>query len=187
MCRKGNGAKSKVAHNRETLRTTGPVSPGDFLIAKESLQRSLLRRLFFLQLRIIPSAQDAFSRQGGIYRSDVGQTKTKPWGGTEPPPASRPRAQVKERIGRNTFFSIVRDEFRTGYSLVGLLASIARLRFTGIVRIALDGEPRNGLSSNCNGVFPCVSHRRGSPQKSAFIGVDRRPCGLPSRIETVRR
>ena len=27
---------------------------------------------------------------------------------------------------------IVRDEFRTGYSLIGLLASIARLRFTGI-------------------------------------------------------
>ena len=26
---------------------------------------------------------------------------------------------------------IVRDEFRTGYSLIGLLASSARLRFTG--------------------------------------------------------
>jgi hypothetical protein len=35
---------------------------------------------------------------------------------------------------------IVRDEFRTGYSLIGLLASSARLRFTGIVRISLDGE-----------------------------------------------
>jgi len=32
---------------------------------------------------------------------------------------------------------IVRDEFRTGYSLIGLLASIARLRFTGTVRIKL--------------------------------------------------
>jgi hypothetical protein len=35
---------------------------------------------------------------------------------------------------------IVRDEFRAGYSLIGLLASIARLRFTGIARIALDGK-----------------------------------------------
>jgi hypothetical protein len=30
---------------------------------------------------------------------------------------------------------IVRDEFRTGYSLIGLLASRARLRFTGIAII----------------------------------------------------
>jgi len=30
---------------------------------------------------------------------------------------------------------IVRDEFRTGYSLIGLLASIARLRFTGTRRL----------------------------------------------------
>ena len=31
---------------------------------------------------------------------------------------------------------IVRDEFRTGYSLIGLLASIARLRFTGTPRLS---------------------------------------------------
>jgi hypothetical protein len=30
---------------------------------------------------------------------------------------------------------IVRDEFRTGYSSIGLLASIARLRFTGTATI----------------------------------------------------
>ena len=34
-----------------------------------------------------------------------GQTKTKPWGGTAPPPDGRPRAQVKERVGRTTLFS----------------------------------------------------------------------------------
>jgi hypothetical protein len=34
-----------------------------------------------------------------------GQTKTKPWGGAVPPPAGRPRAQVKERVGRTTPFS----------------------------------------------------------------------------------
>ena len=34
-----------------------------------------------------------------------GQTRTKPWGGTVPPPVGRPRAQVKERVGRTTPFS----------------------------------------------------------------------------------
>jgi hypothetical protein len=34
-----------------------------------------------------------------------GQTKTKPWGGAVPPPDGRPRAQVKERVGRTTPFS----------------------------------------------------------------------------------
>ena len=46
-----------------------------------------------------------FLRHDGIYRSDVVQNKTKPWGGTVPPPAGRPRAQVKERVGRTTLFS----------------------------------------------------------------------------------
>ena len=46
-----------------------------------------------------------FFRHGGTYRSDVAQTKTKPWGGTVPPPVGRPRAQVKERVGRTTLFS----------------------------------------------------------------------------------
>src|SRR6202521_4575387 len=35
-----------------------------------------------------------------------------PGAGTEPPPAGRPRAQAKERVGRNTPSFIVRDEFR---------------------------------------------------------------------------
>jgi hypothetical protein len=34
-----------------------------------------------------------------------GPNTTKPWGGTVPPPAGRPRAQVKERAGRITLFS----------------------------------------------------------------------------------
>jgi hypothetical protein len=67
---------------------------------------------------------------------------------------------------------IVRDEFRTGYSLIGLLASIARLRFTGTVRIALDRRPGKELSSNGNGVFsPCLTNGVHPiyPCSSAFI------------------
>jgi hypothetical protein len=63
------------------------------------------------------------------------QTKTKSWGRDQPPPAGRPRAQAKERVGRTHALLIVRDEFRTGYSLIGLLASRARLRFTGARRL----------------------------------------------------
>jgi len=56
-----------------------------------------------------------FLRHGGIYLVRWGfktktenQIKTNPWVGTIPPPAGRPRAQVKERAGRITLFLIVR-------------------------------------------------------------------------------
>ena len=52
-----------------------------------------------------------FLRHGGIYLVRWGfkvKVKTKPWDGTRPPPAGRPRTQVKERAGRITLFLIVR-------------------------------------------------------------------------------
>jgi hypothetical protein len=55
--------------------------------------------------------------------------------GTNRPPLAGPGTQAKERVGRTTLASVVRDEFRNGYSLIGLLASRARLRFTGARRI----------------------------------------------------
>jgi hypothetical protein len=76
-----------------------------------------------------------FPRQGGIYRSDVWKVKVKtiPPGGGMPPPVGRPPSPGKRRDGRRASRLIVRDEFRTGYSSIGLLASRARLRFTGIL------------------------------------------------------
>jgi len=72
-----------------------------------------------------------FGRHGGIYRSDVGQTRTQSRGGNRatsrrsvPSPGKRTRREDHALL-------IVRDEFRPGYSLNGLLASRARLRFTG--------------------------------------------------------
>jgi hypothetical protein len=64
------------------------------------------------------------------------QSKVKTNPGTEPT-ASRWSGplQAKERAGRINVPLIVRDEFRTGYSSIGLLASRARLRFTGTARI----------------------------------------------------
>src|SRR5258708_35509110 len=74
----------------------------------------------------------AFLRHGGIYLVRCGfQIKTKPWGGTLPPPVGRARAQVKERGGRAALHLIGRGLVPAGYFLIGVLASIARLSFTG--------------------------------------------------------
>ena len=84
-----------------------------------------------------------FLRKGGIYRSDVGskpepksKSKSKPNPGAGPT-ASRWSAPGPGKRTRREDHAllIVRDEFRTGYSLIGLLASRARLRFTGIAII----------------------------------------------------
>jgi len=93
--------EEKGAHNRETLQTTGRTTrivivPREFAPIPHA--RAALRIPMAIRMR--------FLRHGGIYRSDVVQTsKTKPWGGTVPPPAGRPRAQVEERVGRTTPFS----------------------------------------------------------------------------------
>ena len=63
--------------------------------------------------------------------------KTKSWGRDRPPPDGRPRDPGKRTRREDHALLIVRDEFRTGYSLIGLLASRARLRFTGTARIKL--------------------------------------------------
>jgi hypothetical protein len=118
--------------------------------------------------------QYAFLKAGRNLSVRCGATNdTKSWGGNRatsrwsaPGPGKRTRREKHAP-------PIVHDEFRTGYSLIGLLASRARLRFTGVVRISLDGTSRNELSSNGNGVLSSVSHRRGPPhyrRSSAFIG-----------------
>jgi hypothetical protein len=80
-----------------------------------------------------------FLRKGGIYRSNVvskpkqiknqilGRDRTvSRW--SAPSPGKRTRREDHALL-------IVRDEFRTGYSLTGSLASRARLRFTGARRL----------------------------------------------------
>ena len=55
--------------------------------------------------RTILGAQYAFLKAWRNLSVRCGQTKTKSWGGTEPPPAGWPRTQAKERVGRTTLFS----------------------------------------------------------------------------------
>ena len=97
-----NGGGGKGAHNRETLQTTGfyvgriVIVPREFAPIPHTPAR----------LPIPMAIRMRFQRHDGIYRSDVVlTTKIKPWGGTVPPPAGRPRAQVKERAGRTTLFA----------------------------------------------------------------------------------
>src|ERR1039458_8443753 len=52
--------------------------------------------------RTILGAQYAFWKAWRNLSVRCGQTTTKPWGGTVPPPAGRPRTQVEERVGRTT-------------------------------------------------------------------------------------
>jgi hypothetical protein len=80
-----------------------PVSRG-ILSLKENLRRSL--RCHWLPAPINTEApQYAFFKAWRNLSVRCGQNKTKPWGGTVPPPDGRPRAQVKERVGRTTPFS----------------------------------------------------------------------------------
>ena len=101
------------------------------------------------------------------------ERKPNPGSGPNRLPMVGPATPGKRTRREDHALLIVRDEFRTAYSLIGLLASIARLRFTGTARIALDRRPRKELSSNGNCVFVPVSHPRGAPhypRSSAFIG-----------------
>src|SRR5271155_2535556 len=99
------------------------------------------------------------------------KVKTKTWAGDRPPPDRRPRYPGKRTRREDHALLIVRDEFRTGYSSIGLLASRARLRFTGIIRISAGQIAEKELSSNGKVRLSPVSHGRGSPhylRSSAF-------------------
>jgi hypothetical protein len=116
--------------------------PGDFLIAKESLRRSLPRHPFSrLQRTILRALSMRFPGMaesiGPMWFPNQNQkpkqNQTLGWDRTAsrwsaPSPGKRTRREDHALL-------IVRDEFRTGYSLIGLLASIARLRFPGRRRL----------------------------------------------------
>src|ERR1039457_2118693 len=166
MSQQGSGAKAKFALYRETLRTTGPVSPGVLQSLRRICGRSLL--CHFISTNNTGAPQYAFSRQGGIYRSDVVKLKPNPGAGGGLLPAVGPPGPGKRTRREDHALLIVRDEFRAGYSLIGLLASRARRRFTGTARINYGRKTENGISSNGNGVFSPVSHEWGSPHRRRY-------------------
>jgi hypothetical protein len=77
-----------------------PVSRSIFSL-KENLRRSLgCHSCWYTE-----APQYAFFKASRNLSARCGHTKTKPWGGNLLPPVGRPRAQVKERVGRTTLFS----------------------------------------------------------------------------------
>jgi hypothetical protein len=101
--RKWREGKSSPYTGKLSARPAG--KPGDFLIAKEGLRRSLPRHCSPPLQRTILGAQYAFWKAWRNLSVRCGRTTTKPWGGTVPPPAGRPRTQVEERIGRTALRS----------------------------------------------------------------------------------
>src|SRR5262252_5442758 len=77
--------------------------PGDFFVKGEFA--TIPSRHWLPAHLLLRRLSRRFLRHDGIYRSDGVSTQTQPWVETEPPPAGRPRAQVKERAGRITPFS----------------------------------------------------------------------------------
>ena len=107
-CQRHSFAGGRGALYRETLQATG-FHVGRVVIATAEFAPMPPHDLPGYPGGIIPTAIGMrFRRHDGIYRSDVVQDKTQkpnPENGTVPPPAGRPRSQVKERVGRTTPFS----------------------------------------------------------------------------------
>jgi hypothetical protein len=96
--------QGKGALYRETLQATG-CYVGRIVIATAEFAPMPPLPLPGYPGGLIPTAIGMrLRRHDGIYRSDVVQTPN-PGYGIQPPPAGRPRAQVKERVGRTTLFS----------------------------------------------------------------------------------
>ena len=129
--------QTKKWHRRQSSPATGNISarPGRSALGVFPSSRRIATIPDRCRLqRTILGPQYAFSRHGGIYRSDV--VRRQPILGRGPTSSRRSAPGPGKRTRREDHaLLIVRDEFRSGYSLIGLLASIARLRFPGRRRL----------------------------------------------------
>jgi hypothetical protein len=113
--------------------------PGGFSIVKENLRRSLPRHSMLAASHDTEAPQYAFFKAGRNLSVRCGP---RPKPKSKPNPGAGPTASRWSALGpgkrtrrEDHALLIVRDEFRAGYSSIGLLASRARraprLRFTG--------------------------------------------------------
>ena len=111
-------------------------------------------------------------------RSDVVQSKTKPWGGTVPPAAGRPRALAKERVGRTTLSSSsAMSSGRLFLDRVGRHQSPSPLRRHAQMKrkflLCLDPNshhPKNGVEPDGSRRTPDRSRCKG-PSNEPFTGI----------------
>ena len=105
--RKWREGESSPYTGKHSARPAG--KPGDFLIAKESLRRSLPRHFLASASNYTGGPQYAFLKAWRNLSGPMGfQNQNQTLGGNRPPPDGRPQAQVKERAGRITLLLIVR-------------------------------------------------------------------------------
>ncbi len=100
---------------RQSSPITGKLSarpagkPGDFLIANGEFATIPSSPLASRSYKNTEAPQYAFFKAWRNLSGPMGlQNQTKPWDGIRPPPAGRPRTQVKERAGRIALLLIVR-------------------------------------------------------------------------------
>jgi hypothetical protein len=131
MSRQGKWREGKVRPIPGNSPHDRTGTPGGYSIVKENLRRSLPRHSVPAVAHYTEAPQYAFFKAGRNLSVRCGLT-TKPNPGAGPT-ASRWLAPGPGKRTRREDHAllIVRDEFRAGYSSIGLLASRARLRFTG--------------------------------------------------------
>jgi hypothetical protein len=119
--------------------------PGGSSIVKENLRRSLPRHFASTVSYDTEAPQYAFfqarrnlSVRCGPYQNQILERGRAASRWSAPDPGKRTRREDHALL-------IVRDEFRTGYSSIGLLASRARLRFTGNLSIKHWTVSKEGL------------------------------------------
>jgi hypothetical protein len=105
-----NANREEVA-GRQSSPFTGKLSarpagkPGTISSSRRICDDLFRATTFPLQRRILSHSVCVFQAWRNLSVRCGFKVKTKPWGGTVPPPDGRPRAQVKERVGRTTPFS----------------------------------------------------------------------------------
>jgi hypothetical protein len=100
--RKWREGKSSPYIGKHSARPAG--KPGDFLIAKEGLRRSLPRHFLRSTSKNTERSVCVFKARRNLWVRR-GQAKTKSWDGTNRLPLVGPVPQAKERVGRTTPFS----------------------------------------------------------------------------------
>ena len=108
------GRQSSPCTGKLSARPAG--KPGDFFIVKGEFATIASAPLASRSCKNTEAPQYAFLKAWRNLSGPMGfqnqkpktKNQTNPWGGTVPPPAGRPRAQGKERVGRTTLLLIVR-------------------------------------------------------------------------------
>src|ERR1035441_6331332 len=102
ISRKWRAGESSPYTGKLSARPAG--KPGDFLIAKEGLRRSLPRHFLGSTSKHTERSVCVFEAWRNLSVR-CGQAKTKSWDGTNRLPMVGPVTQAKERVGRTTLFS----------------------------------------------------------------------------------